>query len=76
MWLVVVMFDRNGLGFGLGDDLFRPTLKISAGSCCDNLKCGGCVVGWGSVEGVIDVFLSRWGCVDGSGFGALDGDSC
>ncbi len=53
VWMVVVLFDRNGLGFGLGDDLLRHALKISAGGCCENLKCGGCVVKWGSVEGVV-----------------------
>ena len=52
MWLVVVLLDRNGLGFGLGDDLLRLTLNISADGCCDCLKCGGCAVGWGSVEDV------------------------
>ena len=48
-----MLFDRNGLGFGLGGDLLRPTLKISADGCCDRLECGGCVVGWGGVEGVV-----------------------
>jgi len=53
VWMVFVLFDRNGLGFGPGDDLFRPTLNISADGCCDRLKCRGCVVGWGSVEGLV-----------------------
>ena len=45
VWLVVVMSDRRGLGFGLGDDLLRPALKISADGCCGRLECGGCEVG-------------------------------
>ena len=48
-----VLFDRNGLGFGLGDDLLLPILKILAGDCFDNLKCGDCVMEWGSVENVV-----------------------
>ena len=53
MRLVVVLFDRIGLGFGLGDGLLRPAFKISTDDCCSRLKCGGCVVVWGSVEGVV-----------------------
>ena len=53
MWLVIVLFDRLGLGFGLGDDLLRPALKISVEGCCNRWRYGGCVVEWGSVEGVL-----------------------
>jgi len=70
VWLVVVLFDRNGLGFGLGNYLLRPTLKISADVCCDRLECGSCEVGKGIVEGVVsscavwvasvEVGLERW----------------
>ena len=45
MWLVVVLFDRNVLGFGLGDDLLCLALKISFDGCCERLKCWDCVVG-------------------------------
>ena len=41
------------MGFGLGGDLLRLALKILADGLCDRLECGGCVVGWGSVEGVV-----------------------
>ena len=53
MWLVVVVFDQIGLGFGLEDDLLRHALKISVDGCCNRLKCGDCVLEWGSVEGVL-----------------------
>ena len=53
MRLVVVVFDRTGLGFGLGDGLLRLALKISADGCCNHLKYMGCVVEWGIVEGVV-----------------------
>ena len=43
VWLVVVLFDRNGLEFGMRDDLLRPALNISAAGCCDRVKWG---VGW------------------------------
>ena len=48
-----MLFDRNGLGFGLGGDILRRALKISAVGWCDRLECGGYVVGWGSEEGVV-----------------------
>ena len=53
MRLVVVVFGRTGLGFGLGDGLLRLALKISADGCCSHLKYRGCVVEWGSLEGVV-----------------------
>ena len=56
-----MLFARNGLGFGLGGDLLRPALKILADGCCDRLKCGGCVVEWGGVEGVVSTCAI--GCV-------------
>ena len=53
MWLVVVLFDQIGLGFGLRDGLLRPALKISVDGSCSRLKCGNCVVEWDSVGGVV-----------------------
>ena len=42
-----------GLGFGLGDDLLCPALKVLVDGCRNPLRCGGCAVEWGSVEGVV-----------------------
>ena len=53
MWLVIVLFDRNALRFGIGNDLLRCALKFSVDGCSDRLKCGGYAMGWGSVEGVV-----------------------
>jgi len=64
VWLVVVLFDRNGLGFGLRDDLLRLALNISAGGCCDRLNRGGCVMEWGSVKGVVSPCATRVASVE------------
>jgi len=64
VWLVVVLFDWNGLGFGLGGDLLCSALNISTDGCCDRLNRGGCVVGWGSVEGVVSSCASRVASVE------------
>ena len=53
MWLVDVLFNRIGLGFGLGDDLLRLALKILVDGCCNPSRCGVCVMEWGSVKGVV-----------------------
>ena len=54
-----MVFDQIGLGFGLEDGLLLLALKISVDGCCKRLKCGGCVVVWGSVEGALS------SCADG-----------
>ena len=46
------------MGFGLGDDPLRHALKILVDDFCNRLKCGGCVVEWGSVEGVVSSFAA------------------
>jgi len=43
--LVVALFDRIGLEFGLGDNLLRHALKTWVDGCCSRLKWGG-VVWW------------------------------
>jgi hypothetical protein len=53
VWLVVVVIDPIGLGFGLEDCLLCPALKILVDGCCNRLKCGGYVIEWDSAEGVV-----------------------
>jgi hypothetical protein len=51
--LIVVLLNRIGLRFGLGDGLLRPALKNLVDGCCNPFRCEGCVVGWGGVKGIV-----------------------
>ena len=54
-----MLFDWTCLGFGLGNGILRPALKISADGCCSRLMCGCSVVEWGSVEGVVSSYATE-----------------